>query len=81
MVGKRACVCQAKKATVQALVQETKKGKGKNVEVSYKVLSCDNSRTCEKSLFCRFVNPLTTRVPLEVAAAEEPAQASAQVQG
>lgn len=30
---------------------------------------CQNSHECSKSSFCRFVNPLTTRVPVDLARA------------
>ena len=37
-------------------------------------ISCDHVSRCQKNVFCRFVNPLTTRLPFDpaVAAVAEP---------
>lgn len=32
---------------------------------------CDGSESCEKSVFCRLVNPLTTRLPVKMDAASD----------
>lgn len=69
-IGRRTCYCNEKETEVEAVVDEQKKGRGKNAEIRHSFLRCSNSSNCDKSTFCRFVNPLTTRNPLELATTE-----------
>ncbi|MBN1257013.1 MAG: hypothetical protein JXA52_04840 [Planctomycetes bacterium] len=62
MISKRECFCAEQQVTVEAIVEEKKK----TGELTYKFLRCGHSSKCCKSTFCRFVNPLTTRNPLEI---------------
>lgn len=64
MMAKRPMFCTEKNMEVEALVQEKKSGRGSAATVSYAPLTCQNAKNCERTTFCRFVNPLTTRIPL-----------------
>lgn len=57
MISKENIFCQELKGTVEVLV-ESKKGKVRNP------VSCTKAFECSRTTFCRFVNPLTTRIPL-----------------
>jgi hypothetical protein len=70
MIAKRQCYCTETTRTVQAVVEEARKGRGKDAEVRYSFLKCLGSADCSKATFCRFVNPLTVRNPLEIQAPE-----------
>jgi hypothetical protein len=65
MIGKRTCHCTEKDIEVEAIVEEKKAPRGG--EARYAFLRCSGAAACDKSTFCRFVNPLTTRNPLELA--------------
>lgn len=66
MIDKKNCFCALQEKEVTAIVEEIAKGKGKNSEVIRTYLNCDSATTCNKEIFCKFVNPLTTRIPLQV---------------
>ena len=66
MISKKACFCQLTEHRVEAIVEELVKGRGKARETIATILDCTASTKCSKSSFCRFVNPLTTRNPLEI---------------
>ncbi len=63
MIEKLPLYCEERREKVEALVQITHPGK-KNE--SKAVLSCTAMLKCPRTTFCRFVNPLTTRNPLQL---------------
>ncbi len=67
MLKKKKIYCGERKALVDALVDE-KILKNGTVEVT--VMSCMDTAVCARTTFCRFVNPLTVRNPLDPAAKE-----------
>lgn len=73
MITKRECYCAVRETTVEAVVEESRKGKGKDAGVRHAFLRCSQSKECPKSTFCRFVNPLTTRNPLSLDTEKETA--------
>lgn len=64
MIAKETLHCQELKQDVEALVEQKTVGKGKAAEVQKHAVSCTRMLTCDRTTFCRFVNPLTTRNPL-----------------
>lgn len=62
MIEKRLCRCTARDEMVEAVVEIT----GRGSKQSHNFLICNNSHECEGRLECRFSNPLTTGVPLEL---------------
>lgn len=62
MIAMEDRVCQETGKTVQALVETRNPGKPSEVK---EPLSCTQMAACAKTTFCRFVNPLTTRNPLQ----------------
>lgn len=64
MMQKRTMYCTLKETNVEAMVMEKRQGRGANATTTDMPLSCQNAKSCERTTFCRFVNPLTTRVPL-----------------
>ncbi len=66
MIIKQQVLCREKNIMVEALLEE------RNIRVKGKItktrtpLSCTRMTECSGKLFCRFVNPLTTRNPLEI---------------
>lgn len=57
MIEKKEMHCQERNMAVEALV-EKKKGRDATP------ISCTRMMECDRTTFCRFVNPLTTRTPL-----------------
>lgn len=57
MIEKKDLFCQLREENVEALV-ENKRGKEPTP------VSCTKMIECDRTAFCRFVNPLTTRNPL-----------------
>lgn len=70
MIGKRMCYCMEKDTQVEAIVEEKRSGRGREAEKQVRFLRCSAAGACERSTFCRFVNPLTTRNPLSLETAE-----------
>ena len=66
MIIKQQVMCREKDIMVEALLEErTIRVKGKATKTRTP-LSCTRMADCSGKLFCRFVNPLTTRNPLEI---------------
>ncbi|MHC4870827.1 MAG: hypothetical protein ACYTFY_03185 [Planctomycetota bacterium] len=65
MIDKKECFCSLQEKNVTAIVEQISKGRGKGSETLTTFLNCDDSSTCNRESFCKFVNPLTTRIPLE----------------
>jgi hypothetical protein len=64
MIRKEQAFCTERRVVVEALLEETRVGKAKTAQ---KVpLACTRMGECAKTAFCRFVNPLTMRVPLQM---------------
>lgn len=67
--------CEIQDAFVEILLLKQKKNRQKNPAPA--PVRCQNSAACPKSVFCRFVNPLTTRLPVDFSRPEaDPAEAS-----
>ncbi len=66
MFNKRRCWCTLIGQEVEAIVEETRKGRGAKAERVYTFYTCAHAGRCDRTAFCRFVNPLTTRNPLEL---------------
>ncbi|MFH0910376.1 MAG: hypothetical protein V1918_02550, partial [Planctomycetota bacterium] len=64
------------KKKVTVLMEETYKSRDKDLPPIRTFYNCDEAGLCDKTFFCRFVNPLTTRNPLELVE-ESPAHATA----
>ncbi|GHT01087.1 hypothetical protein FACS1894139_18200 [Planctomycetales bacterium] len=62
MLEKEDFFCVEKKGTVSALVDHKRHGGAP--------MTCTEMLSCSATTFCRFVNPLTTRVPLKPLEAE-----------
>jgi len=60
--------CEIAGDKVEIVMMRMKKPKQKG-PATLTPLRCLNSVNCAKSSFCRFVNPLTTRIPVDLAAA------------
>lgn len=54
--------CEIRQREVEILMVKMRKAKGK--ESALTPLRCQSASECPKSSFCRFVNPLTTRLPV-----------------
>ncbi len=63
--------CEIRDCKVEILMVTLKKGKNK--EGVKTPIRCQSAAECPRSSFCRFVNPLTTRVPVNI---DAPAEAS-----
>ncbi len=74
MIGKKKCFCDTKAIEVMAIVEEISKTRKKSDGTIITYLNCDNAKSCDKETFCKFVNPLTTRIPL-LPLEEQPIQA------
>ncbi|MCC8190707.1 MAG: hypothetical protein LIP77_08750 [Planctomycetes bacterium] len=61
--------CEIRNQQVELLMVVLKKAKHK--PGSRTPLRCQSSGECPKSSFCRFVNPLTTRIPVNLDSAAE----------
>jgi len=70
MIKKIKAYCSIRQTTVDALVEDSKVRVGKSTAIRRIPLSCGRVAECPKTTFCRFVNPLTTRNPLSLAAGE-----------
>lgn len=57
--------CEIRDKEVEILMVKLKKGKGARAGVLTPV-RCQSAAECAKSSFCRFVNPLTTRIPVKM---------------
>lgn len=57
--------CEIRGMAVEILMLKMKKAKQK--EECRTPVRCQNSSSCPKSSFCRFVNPLTTHLPVKFA--------------
>lgn len=66
-------LCEIRKTQVEILFVKLKKAKQK-VGVRTPI-RCQSSGECPRSAFCKFVNPLTTRIPVNLDG-EKPAEAS-----
>lgn len=67
--------CQLRDKDVEILFVKLKKGKQK--EGVRTPLRCQSSNECPRSSFCKFVNPLTTRIPVDLGTGDnKPAAAS-----
>ncbi len=58
--------CQLRGGNVEILFVETGKGRGK--EGVKTPVRCQSSGECSRSAFCKFVNPLSNRIPVELPA-------------
>lgn len=61
--------CDIRGCQVEILMVKLKKSKQKAGTLT--PVRCQSSGECSKSSFCRFVNPLTTRIPVDLAGASE----------
>lgn len=62
MIQKEQMHCTERRSTVEVLVEIRNPGKGTGNRTC---LNCLAMAGCAPTAFCRFVNPLTTRSPLE----------------
>jgi len=60
--------CEIRGCQVEILMVKLKKSKQKGALTP---IRCQNSGDCPKSSFCKFVNPLTTRIPVNLDVAGE----------
>lgn len=61
--------CEIQNKQVEILMMRIKKQKQKGATLT--PMRCHSSNACAKSVFCRFVNPLTTRLPVKLGAPSE----------
>ncbi len=61
--------CQLRDASVEVLFVDLKKGKTKGGGKT--PVRCQSASECSKSAFCKFVNPLSNRIPVEFGGAAE----------
>ena len=66
--------CEIRNAVVEVLMVKLKKSKQKTATLT--PVRCQSSSECPRSAFCRFVNPLTTRIPVKLDTAGGSAEAS-----
>lgn len=67
--------CQIRNSDVVLLFVDLKKGKSKDGTKT--PIRCQNSGDCPKSSFCKFVNPLSNRIPVDLGGGtNKPAEAS-----
>ncbi len=66
--------CEIRGTDVEILMVTLKKTKQK--EATKTPVRCQSAAECPKSSFCRFVNPLTTRLPVKIEVAAGKAEAS-----
>lgn len=78
LIDKRTGFCEVLQKQVEILMVAVKKTKSRPATTT--PVRCQSSQTCPRGSFCRFVNPLTTRVPVvfesETGAPGNPAAAS-----
>ena len=60
MVSRKNLHCAEVRRLVAVIAKSSENGR-------LNVVGCLSAKTCDKSHFCRFVNPLTLRVPLSAA--------------
>lgn len=65
--------CQLKNSDVEIIFVELKKGKSK--DAARTPIRCQSSAECPKSAFCKFVNPLSNRIPVDFSDPAGPAEA------
>ncbi len=68
--------CQLKNSNVEIVFVELKKGKAK--AAARTPIRCQSSSECPGSAFCKFVNPLSNRIPVDFdgsAGSSKPAEA------
>jgi hypothetical protein len=61
--------CQHRNSDVEILFVDLKKGKAK--ESAKTPIRCQSSAECPKSAFCKFVNPLSNRIPVDFGGSAE----------
>lgn len=66
--------CEIRGMDVEILMVTLKKTKQK--EGTKTPVRCQSASECPKSSFCRFVNPLTTRIPVDFGTEQKEAEAS-----
>lgn len=71
----KACgMCEVRGEQVEILMLRHKKGKQKQGALT--PFRCQSSADCPRGSFCRFVNPLTTRIPVNFGTDSTGAEAS-----
>ncbi|MHC4884568.1 MAG: hypothetical protein ACYTGH_05730 [Planctomycetota bacterium] len=70
-IDKKTVYCMAAEKSVEAIVEEVTKGRGKNAETTQIFLNCMDTSDCNKESYCKFINPLSTRCPLAMSSEEE----------
>lgn len=63
MLSQEQLYCTQRETMVEVLVES--QSQGKNARQKKRPVSCARACECPKTTFCRFVNPLTTRNPLQ----------------
>lgn len=71
MLKKEELLCTEKGCRVTAYVEEKTSRRGGKIVRETNALSCSGMTKCPRTTFCRFVNPLTTRNPLDLASLQE----------
>ena len=66
--------CEIRGRDVEIVMVKLKKSKQKEAVLT--PLRCQSSSECSRSSFCRFVNPLTTRMPVNLTGGDGEAEAS-----
>jgi hypothetical protein len=64
MIGPKKCYCALNEKEIVAIVEESK-AKGSK-ETVYTYLTCENASECDRETFCKFINPLSNRIPIKV---------------
>mgnify|MGYP001809931862 CR=1 FL=1 len=64
-ISKMDCFCSLKDTTVTAMVNLYRTGKGAKASEQATIIMCDGAAKCGKTDYCKFVNPLSNRNPLE----------------
>ena len=73
MIAKESMFCEERQAVVGVLVEVAKSTKG---NPAHHPIGCDSAHNCKRTVFCRFVNPLTVRTPLAPLPADGQAQSA-----
>ena len=67
--------CEIRRSEVEILMVKMRKAKGGDNALT--PLRCQSAAECPKSSFCRFVNPLTNRLPVRFSGQpEKPAESA-----
>ena len=74
MISKTIMFCTEQKATVDVLIEKIKLGRNSSAQTQ--AIGCNNAHKCKHTVFCRFVNPLTMRIPLTPIQATNQAQSA-----